>query len=110
METLEGINDIATVDDGLVTIAAKSGWFARRRSRVVAPVTWPADRTTISFARTDGSGQWRVTFAYEGQTAVVAVTPAALDAVAALAAEHLGGATNTVQDAEADRAQRRRLD
>ncbi len=110
MVTIEGVNDRVVVDAGLVTIEAKPGWFARRRSKLDAPVRWPADRTMVTYARTDGSGQWRITFSYEGQTAVVAVAASTLDHIEAVATDHLGGVTNSVADAEADRARRRRLD
>lgn len=104
-----GSHDVVRVAGGLVTIETKPGRLARRRSRLDEPVTWPADRTTVTFARTDGSGKWLATFAYEGHAAVLAVASDSLDQLTELATTRLGGVTNTVEDAEAARRQRRQL-
>lgn len=107
--SFEGSHDVVVANDGLVTIEAKSKRLARRRSRVESPVTWPADRTTVTFARTDGSGRWLATLASEGRSVVLAVPAGSLDELTAFADTHLGGCTNTVADAEADRVSRRQL-
>lgn len=110
MASIESVGDVVEVDDVLVTIRPRAGRLARRRSDLEAPVTWPAPRTTVTLHRTDTLGQWQARFAYEGQAVVLTFPPKRLDQLVAFAAEHLGGMTNTVMDAEQDRVARRAQD
>ena len=105
--SIQGAHDVVAVDDVIVTIAAAPGRRARRRSRLAGPVSWPASRTTVRLSRTDTTGRWEATFAYEGQSAVLAWPQKRLDDLVAFADAHLGGMQNTVMDAERDRQARR---
>lgn len=110
MASIESAGDVVEVDDVLVTISPRPGRLARRRSTLDAPVTWPAPRTTVTLHRTDTTGQWQARFTYEGQTVTLVFPPKRLDDLVAFAEAHLGGMTNTVLDAEADRLARRAED
>jgi hypothetical protein len=108
--SIQSAAEVVEVDDVVVTITTRPGRLARRRSTLEAPVTWPAPRTTVTLHRTDTTGQWQARFTYEGQTVSLVFPPKRLDDLVAFAEAHLGGMTNTVMDAEADRLARRAED